>query len=122
MSGVEGGGGVASWCILWGNWLVYLCKLSSTPCPVIPLFLLFSALLHMVIFSFLSFPLSFSFIPGNQTDRAIGEERERFLFLLPNSKSLEGLSECAPSKESHPGVGGGGDKQKILVPNMTLES
>lgn len=121
MSGVEGGGGVASWCALRGDWLVSRCKLSSTPCPVIPLFLLFSALPHMAIFSFLSLPLSFSFIPGNQTDRATGEERERFLFLLPDSKSLEGLSECAPSKESHPRVGGG-DKQKILVPNMTLES
>lgn len=96
------------------------CKLSSTLCPVIPLFLLFSDLLHMIIFSFLSFSLSSSFIPWNQTDRAIGEERELFIFLLPDSKPLEGLSECAPSMESHPEGGRWGTKK--LVPNMTLES
>ena len=74
----------------------------SAHCAQLSLFLLFSALLHMIIFSFLSFSLSSSFIPWNQTDRAIGEERELFIFLLPDSKSLEGLSECAPSTKSHP--------------------
>lgn len=37
----------------------------------------------------------------------MGEERELFIFLLPDSKSLEGLSECDPSTESHPEGGGG---------------
>ena len=88
-------------------------------CAQLSLFLLFSALLHMIIFSFLSFSLSSSFIPWNQTDRAIGEERELFIFLLPDSKSLEGLYECAPSTKSHPE---GGKNPPKLVPNMTLES
>lgn len=74
-----------SWCVLWGDWFIYIFKLSCTlpSSPSFPPFLCPSSYNHFI---FLSFSLSFSFIL--ETKQIEPWERKEnylfFFFLIPN--------------------------------------
>lgn len=85
--------------------------------PIIPLFLPVSAILHKIIFFFSHSHSSTHFFLQNKQSKPWERRRESFMFLLPYSKSLEGLSEYNPPKKSHLKV-----KTKTKVQNKKVES